>query len=113
MDVDLGVCQMFAIVEAGGRQEKVTPGAVVVVDRLDLEPGAEYTFDRVLLLETADGEIVAGAPYVTGATVTGIIAEQTQGKKIRVFKMKRRKTERKTMGHRTQSTRVKVMAINA
>jgi len=104
---------MFAIVEAGGRQEKVTPGAVVVVDRLDLEPGAEYTFDRVLLLETADGEIVAGAPYVAGATVTGVIAEQTQGKKVRVFKMKRRKTERKTMGHRTKSTRVKVTAINA
>lgn len=104
---------MFAIVEAGGRQEKVTPGAVVVVDRLDLEPGAKYTFDRVLLVETASGDIVTGAPYVTGATVTGVIEEQTQGKKIRVFKMKRRKTERKMIGHRTQSTRVKVTAINA
>ncbi|NQW03228.1 MAG: 50S ribosomal protein L21 [Acidobacteria bacterium] len=104
---------MFAIVEAGGRQEKVTPGAVVVVDRLDLEPGAEYTFDRVLLVEKEDGDIVTGAPYVSGATVTGIIEEQTLGKKIRVFKMKRRKQERKTIGHRTQSTRVKVMAINA
>lgn len=110
---DLGELQMFAIVEAGGRQEKVTPGAVVVVDRLDLEPGVEYVFDRVLLIETADGEIVTGAPYVAGATVTGVIEEQTQGKKIRVFKMKRRKTERKLIGHRTQSTRVKVTAINA
>jgi large subunit ribosomal protein L21 len=104
---------MFAIVEAGGRQEKVTPGAVVVVDRLDLEPGAEYTFDRVLLVETADGNVVTGAPYVSGATVQGVITEQTLGKKIRVFKMKRRKQERKTIGHRTQQTRVKVTAINA
>ena len=104
---------MFAIVEAGGRQEKVTPGAVVVVDRLDLEPGAEYTFERVLLIENEAGDILTGAPYVAGATVTGIIAEQTQGKKVRVFKMKRRKHERKSMGHRTQSTRVKVTAINA
>jgi large subunit ribosomal protein L21 len=104
---------MFAIVEAGGRQEKVTPGAVVVVDRLELEPGAEYTFDRVLLVEGADGNVVTGAPYVAGATVSGVIEEQTQGKKIRVFKMKRRKQERKTRGHRTQQTRVKVTAINA
>lgn len=104
---------MFAIVEAGGRQEKVTPGAVVVVDHLDLEPGAAFTFDRVLLVETEGGEIVTGAPYVAGATVTGVIEEQTLGKKIKVFKMKRRKHERKLMGHRTQSTRVKVTAINA
>lgn len=104
---------MFAIVEAGGRQEKVTPGVVVVVDRLDLEPGAEYTFDHVLLVEKADGDVVTGSPYVSGASVQGVIEEQTQGKKIRVFKMKRRKQERKTRGHRTQQTRVKVTAINA
>lgn len=104
---------MFAIVEAGGRQEKVTPGAVVVVDHLDLEPGAEFTFDRVLLVSTEGGDILTGAPYLAGATVTGVIEEQTQGKKIRVFKMKRRKQERKTIGHRSQLTRVKVTAINA
>jgi len=103
---------MFAIVEAGGRQEKVTPGAVVVVDRLDLEPGTEYTFDRVLLLETATGDIVTGAPYVTGATVTGVIEEQTQGKKIRVFKMKRRKHYSKTIGHRSELSKVRVKSIN-
>ena len=49
---------MFAIVEAGGRQEKVAPGVVVVVDRLDAEPGAEITFDKVLLVETDDGDVV-------------------------------------------------------
>ena len=49
---------MFAIVDTGGRQEKVTPGTVVVVDRLDLEPGAEYTFEHVLLVEKADGGVL-------------------------------------------------------
>src|SRR4051812_15284122 len=80
-----GVLQMFAIVEAGGRQEKVTPGVVVVVDRLDVEPGAEVTFDRVLLIENDGGDIVSGSPYVVGAVVTGVVEAQSQGKKIRVF----------------------------
>jgi large subunit ribosomal protein L21 len=102
---------MFAIVEAGGRQEKVEPGVVVTVDRFDGEPGAEVTFDRVLLVET-DGGIMTGTPYLTGATVTGVVEGQTKGKKIRVFKMKRRKQYRKTQGHRTQQTRVRVTSIN-
>ena len=102
---------MFAIVEAGGRQEKVVPGEIVVVDRLEAEAGAAVTFDRVLLVELADGSIVAGTPYVSGASVVGVVEAQTQGKKIRVFKTKRRKGYRKTQGHRTQSTRVKVTDI--
>jgi len=102
---------MFAIVEAGGRQEKVSPGVVVVVDRLAAEPGAEVTFDKVLLVEH-DGQIVTGKPYVAGATVSGVVEAQTKSKKIRVFKTKRRKQYRRTRGHRTQQTRVKVTGIN-
>jgi len=101
---------MFAIVEAGGRQEKVTPGTVVIIDRLDVEPGAEVTFDKVLLVAN-DDDITTGTPYVTGATVTGVVEAQSQAKKIRVFKTKRRKHYRKTQGHRTQQTRVKVTEI--
>src|SRR6187399_207328 len=78
---------MFAIVEAGGRQEKVAPGALVMVDRLDVEPGAAYTFDKVLLVSTDGGDYVTGKPYVAGASVTAVVQAQTQGKKIRVFKM--------------------------
>jgi len=103
---------MFAIVEAGGRQEKVQPGAVVVIDRLDVEPGAEVTFDKVLLVENADGSFVAGTPYVPGATVTGTVQAQGKGKKIVVFKMKRRKGYKRTQGHRTLQTRVRVERIN-
>ena len=103
---------MFAIVEAGGRQEKVAPGAMVIIDHLDLKAGAEVKFDKVLLVETADGTFVAGAPYVTGASVTGVVEAQTKGKKIVVFKMKRRKGYRKKQGHRTLETRVRVQSIN-
>jgi large subunit ribosomal protein L21 len=106
------ILNMFAIVEAGGRQEKVAPGAVVVIDRLEADPGAEITFDKVLLVETEDGRYLAGAPYVDGATVTGVVLAQTKGKKIVVFKMKRRKGYRRTRGHRTQQTRVQVRSIN-
>jgi large subunit ribosomal protein L21 len=103
---------MFAIVEAGGRQAKVAPGAVLVVDKVTAEPGAEITFDRVLLVEQGDGQVVAGTPYVAGASVTGEVLAQTKGKKIRVFKMKRRKHYRKARGHRTLQTRVRVTSIN-
>jgi large subunit ribosomal protein L21 len=104
---------MFAIVEAGGRQEKVVPGAVVVIDRLDAEPGSEVTFNRVLLIESEDGTVVSGKPFVAGASVVGVVEAQTMAKKIRVFKMKRRKHFRKARGHRTQQTRVLVKSINA
>jgi large subunit ribosomal protein L21 len=103
---------MFAIVETGGRQEKVTPGTVVAIDRLAVEVGAEVTFDRVLLVETGDGQVVTGAPYVSGARVVGVVEAETKGKKIRVFKKKRRKQYRRTKGHRTIQTRVKVTAIH-
>ena len=102
---------MFAIVEAGGRQEKVAPGAVVVVDRLDADPGAEVTFDRVLLIQNEAGDVLSGSPYLAGAVVTGVVEAQTKAKKIRVFKTKRRKGYRKRSGHRTQQTRVRVKDI--
>ncbi len=86
---------MFAIVDAGGRQAKVEPGLLLIVDRLEVEPGAEVTFDKVLLLETDAGDIMTGTPYVAGASVTGVVEAQSKGKKIRVFKMKRRKQYRR------------------
>lgn len=103
---------MFAIVKAGGRQERVATGDVITVDRLDVEPGAEITFDKVLLVSHEDGSVATGSPYLDGATVSAVVEAQTQDKKIRVFKMKRRKQYRRTQGHRTQLTQVKVTSIN-
>ena len=83
-----------------------------LASRLAAEPGSEVTFNRVLLIEREDGQIVAGTPYVSGVSVTGVVESQDRGKKIRVFKMKRRKHYRRTKGHRTLQTRVRVTTIN-
>ena len=102
---------MFAIIQAGGRQVKVNPGSVVTVDRVDAEVGKEITFDQVLFLEKDGGEMVAGAPFVANAKVVGVVDSESRGPKIRVFRKKRRKGFRKTRGHRSTYTRVRVTDI--
>ena len=67
----------------------------------------------MLLIEGEDGTVVSGTPFVTGASVVGVIEAQTKGRKVRVFKMKRRKHYRRTQGHRTMQTRVRVKSINS
>lgn len=102
---------MFAIIQAGGRQIKVNPGSVVTLDRVDAEAGKEITFDQVLFLEKDGGEMLAGAPFVANAKVVGIVDGEARGPKIRVFRKKRRKGFRKTRGHRSTYTRVRVTDI--
>ena len=102
---------MYAIVQAGGRQLKVAPGGVVMVDGTAGEPGAEITLDRVLLVEKDGGEVVAGAPFVANARVVAVVAGEARGPKIRVFKKKRRKGMRRTKGHRAVFTRLTVKDI--
>ena len=102
---------MYAIVQARGRQLKVTPGAVVEVDGTPGEHGSPFTFDQVLLIEKDGGEVLAGAPYVANARVVGVVEGETRGPKIRVFKKKRRKGFRKTRGHRSFLTRVRITDI--
>ena len=102
---------MYAIVQSRGRQLKVTPGAVVEVDGKPGEAGSEFTFDQVLLVEKDAGDIVAGAPFVANAKVIGVVDGEARGPKIRVFKKKRRKGFRKTRGHRSVFTRVRVTDI--
>ena len=102
---------MFAIIQSGGRQVKVTPGSVITVDRVDVEPGQEVSIDRVLVLEKDGGEVLAGAPFVANARVIGVVAGESRGPKIRVFKKKRRKGFRKTRGHRSFLTRVRITDI--
>ena len=99
---------MFAIIESGGRQVKVTPGSIVEVDRFDAQPGDEVTIDRVLFLEKDGGEVFAGAPFVANVKVVGVVDGESRGPKIRVFKKKRRKGMRRTKGHRSTLTRVRI-----
>jgi large subunit ribosomal protein L21 len=102
---------VFAIIQAGGRQVKVISGSVVTVDRVDAEVGKEITFDQVLFLEKDGGELLAGAPFVANAKVVGVVDGESRGPKIRVFRKKRRKGFRKTRGHRSTYTRVRVTDI--
>ena len=102
---------MYAIVQARGRQLKVTPGAVVEVDGTPGEQGSAFTFDQVLLVERAAGDIVAGSPFVANAKVVGVVDGEARGPKIRIFRKKRRKGFRKTRGHRSTYTRVRVTDI--
>lgn len=102
---------MYAIVQARGRQLKVTPGAVVEVDGTPAETGSEFTFDQVLLVERTAGDVVAGSPFVANAKVVGVVDGEARGPKLRVFKKKRRKGFRKTRGHRSVFTRVRITDI--
>jgi large subunit ribosomal protein L21 len=102
---------VFAIIESGGRQVKVVPGSVIEVDRVDAPAGEEVSIDRVLLVEKDGGEVLAGAPYVANVKVVGVIDGESRGPKIRVFKKKRRKGMRRTKGHRSTYTRVRVKEI--
>ena len=102
---------MFAIIQSGGRQVKVTPGSVITVDRVDAEPGQEVSIDQILILEKESGDILAGSPFVASAKVLGVVEGESRGPKIRVFKKKRRKGMRRTKGHRSTYTRVRITDI--
>jgi large subunit ribosomal protein L21 len=106
-----GDFSVYAIIQAGGRQVKVAPGATVQVDGTTGESGAKVTYDQVLFLAKDGGELLAGAPFVAGAKVLGVIEGEARGPKIRVFKKKRRKGFRKTRGHRAFYTRVRITDI--
>jgi large subunit ribosomal protein L21 len=104
--------EVFAIIQSGGRQVRVEPGAVVTIDhRAAAAPGSELTIEQVLFVQKDGGEFVAGAPFVANARIVGIVDGESRGPKIRVFKKKRRKGMRRTKGHRAVFTRVRVKEI--
>lgn len=102
---------MYAIIQASGRQVKVTPGGFATIDGAAGERGAELTLEQVLLVEKDGGEVLAGAPFVANARVVAVVEGETRGPKIRVFKKKRRKGMRRTKGHRATYTRVRIKEI--
>jgi large subunit ribosomal protein L21 len=102
---------VFAIIQSGGRQVRVSAGDVITVDRVDASPGDEVTIDQVLVLEKDGGEVLAGAPFVANVKIVGVIDGESRGPKIRVFKKKRRKGMRRTRGHRATYTRIRIKDI--
>src|SRR5947209_8650981 len=102
---------MYAIIEEGGRQQKVTTGDTIHIDREAPDDAKTVTLDRVLLV-AGEGDPRIGAPTVAGATVTADVIGPAKGPKIRTVKYKRRKGYRKVIGHRQKTLAVKVTAIN-
>ena len=101
---------MYAVIEACGKQYKVTKGDVVFFEKLDAEEGKKVTFDKVVLLSD-DGKVEVGAPYVKGIKVEGKVVAHGKGKKIIVFKYKAKKNYKRKQGHRQPYTKVEITAI--
>ena len=77
---------MYAIIQAGGRQMRVSPGGFATIDGTAGEPGEKLTIESVLFVEKDGGEVLAGAPFVAKARVMAVVEGETRGPKIRVFK---------------------------
>ena len=101
---------MYAIIEACGKQYKVTEGDVVFFEKLDAEEGKKVTFDKVILVSD-DKKVQVGNPYVKGVKVEGNVVSHGKGKKILVFKYKAKKNYRRTQGHRQPYTKVEITNI--
>jgi large subunit ribosomal protein L21 len=103
---------MYAVLETGSKQYRVSAGDTLEIERLTVEAGQPVTFDRVLMLSN-DGKVSIGSPTVPNATVVADVVEHIRGEKKLTFKMKRRKGYHKSIGHRQELTVVKIKEINA
>src|ERR1017187_8660674 len=101
---------MYAVLETGSKQYRVSAGDRLEVERLAVEAGQSVTFDRVLFVNN-DGKLAVGSPTVASATVVADVVEHIRGEKKIAYKMKRRKGFRKTIGHRQELTVVKIKEI--
>jgi large subunit ribosomal protein L21 len=102
---------MYAVLETGSKQYRVAAGETLEVERLDVEAGQPYTFNRVLLVSN-DGKVSIGSPVVANATVVADVVEHLRGPKKVAFKMKRRKGYHRTVGHRQELTKIRIKEIN-
>lgn len=103
---------MYAVMESGGKQYRVAAGDKLEIERLPVDAGQTFTFDRVLLVNN-DGKVTVGAPTVPSAKVVADVLEHKLGDKVVIWKMKRRKGYHKKQGHRQDLTVVQVKEINA
>jgi len=103
---------MFAIIETGGKQYKVSEGDVIYIERLEVTEGDTITFDKVLSVSVG-GSFSVGTPYVAGATVTASVVKNARAKKIYVLKYKPKKTYKRKIGHRQPYTKVQISKISA
>ena len=104
---------MTEIIEACGKQYRVSEGDVLYLDKLPQEDGSTVTFDKVLAVIGDDGSVNIGKPSVAGASVSGTIIKSGKSKKIIVYKMHAKKNYRRKHGHRQPYTKVQIESISA
>ncbi|MCL2547759.1 MAG: 50S ribosomal protein L21 [Symbiobacteriaceae bacterium] len=97
----------YVIIETGGKQFRVSEGAIILVEKLNAEVGDSVVFERVLLA-SKQGVLQVGNPYLQGITVTGKVQEQGKHKKLYVFKYKAKSNYRRRTGHRQPFTKVSI-----
>jgi large subunit ribosomal protein L21 len=102
---------MYAVIKTGGKQYRVQPGDVIVVEKLDGEAGANVSFGDVLMLG-GDKGVTLGAPLIAGATVAATLVETRKGEKIKIFKKTRRQGYRRTNGHRQMESVLRITGID-
>lgn len=102
---------MYAIVQTGGKQYKVSPGDVIRVEKLNVEEGKTAELSSVLAVTKDDGQVVVGTPFIEGAKVMVTVLQHGKADKILVFKYKSKANYRRRHGHRQPYTRVKVEEI--
>ena len=102
---------MYAIIATGGKQYKVSEGDVIKVEKLDAKVGESFTFEQVLIVN--NGEVKVGDPTVAGASVEASVVSEGRGKKVIVYRYKRKSGYHKKNGHRQSYTEVKIEKINA
>jgi large subunit ribosomal protein L21 len=103
---------MYAVIETGGKQYRVSPGQEIEIEKLPWDIGSELELNGVVAVSTDAGQMLAGTE-IGGAKVLATIVSHGRGEKIRVFKFKRKKQYKRTTGHRQYFTRVKVTDIQA
>jgi len=101
---------MYAVIESGGKQYRVTEGQVIAIEKLDVESGGNIKFDNVLLV-AKEGDVKVGQPYVANSKVTADIVSHDRADKIEIIKFKRRKHHLKRQGHRQPFTTIKITKI--
>jgi len=101
---------MYAVIESGGKQYRVSPGDVIQVEKLDAPEGQTVDLSQVLMVSDDQG-VRVGNPVLAGATVTAMVKSHGRDDKIKVFKMRRRKHYRKTQGHRQYYTEIEITGI--
>src|SRR5512135_3672356 len=103
---------MYAVLKTGGKEYRVSKGDLIRVEKLEGKVGDPVQLKEVLMVSGGEGDVRVGTPSLADAVVTGEIVQQVKGKKVLIFKMKRRKNYRRLRGHRQTYTYIRVNDIS-